>query len=120
LPSKKEWDLLIGQFKGSKNPRGGKMISKAEAYDTMLLNIQLHGLRLGKSQHVAMNSMTIFWTSSDTVFQNMEKEEWNGKRYIGYHFYEATEDSLHAEPTYTKDTGNGYYCRCVKDTVVNE
>ncbi|MBN8653918.1 MAG: hypothetical protein J0L67_20985 [Cytophagales bacterium] len=115
LPSKQDWNRLMKQVPGSLNTRGGRIVEEKKVSDSTFLNISLAGFRTPEGKDVAFNRMTIFWTSSDTVSTNNPDPRFNGNRFIGYHFYKATTDSLHAEPTYANSAAYGYYCRCIKN-----
>lgn len=117
LPSKKEWNQLIATIPSKENSRGGRMFSKKDILDSTRYNIQLAGFRSADGTYRALNQMTIFWTSSDTTLVNMKDARFNGKKFIGYHFYLSISDSVNAEPTYANAHGTRLlaYCRCIKD-----
>lgn len=115
LPSRKEWKELMNNLPGKANALHGKIVASKQLRDTTTMNIPLAGLRLHDGRFFAYGRMTMFWTSSDTVWANQSDPRWNGEKFIGYHFYPAGKDSLNAEPTFSDNKNNGAYCRCVKN-----
>jgi uncharacterized protein (TIGR02145 family) len=113
LPTKGEWNGLTKTLPGKWNDRGGIALPKqvATSHD---IGIQLNGFRLPEGRDVALGRMTVFWTASDSTLM-LTGDSKPELKFIGYHVYSSTPDSLNIEPTFSKSPEYGYYCRCVKD-----